>query len=296
MAKRQKEQTKAEKLYFRDVGKYKLLTDEEEQKLIVDIHNKVPGAENKLITANLRFVAKEARRHKITGGLSFLELVNEGNLGLLKAAKRFDKKRDVKFISYAVWWIRQSIQKAIFDRMGSVHIPVNKIALLNKFKQALDKFDGDFDRAIEAPEFKKYKDDIIEIMEKSKNTSLDQPMSAANHEENTQTLLDTIGVDPSQSEEMMLNELRDEIERVIHELPILNESEEKIIRMYYGINFTSSKTLEEIGAELGITREKVRLTRDKALRKLYKDQGARERLKVFLGFSSNEEQSWSFGN
>jgi len=290
MAKRQREQTKAEKLYFRDVSKYPLLTEEEKLKLVEDVHNKVPGAEDKLITANLRFVAKEARKHKSTGGLSFLELVNEGNLGLLKAAKRFDKERDVKFISYAVWWIRQSIQKAIFDRMGSVHIPANKITLLNKFRQALDKNEGDFDAVINSKEFVKYKDDIIEIMEKSKNTSLDQPMSGTGDEENTQTLLDTIGVDPSQDQEMMLEELRKEIEDIIHLLPILNENEEKIIRMYYGINFSSAKTLEEIGAELDMTREKVRLTRDKALRKIYKDPEARERLRAFLGISTGEEQ------
>ena len=290
MAKRQREQTKAEKLYFRDVSKYPLLTEAEKLKLVEDVHNKVPGAEDKLITANLRFVAKEARKHKSTGGLSFLELVNEGNLGLLKAAKRFDKERDVKFISYAVWWIRQSIQKAIFDRMGSVHIPANKITLLNKFRQALDKNEGDFDAVINSKEFVKYKDDIIEIMEKSKNTSLDQPMSGTGDEENTQTLLDTIGVDPSQDQEMMLEELRKEIEDIIHLLPILNENEEKIIRMYYGINFSSAKTLEEIGAELDMTREKVRLTRDKALRKIYKDPEARERLRAFLGISTGEEQ------
>ena len=293
--KRQKEQSKAEQLYFRDVSKFKLLSEEEEDKLIDDVINKVPGAEEKLVTANLRFVAKEARKHKITGGLSFLELVNEGNLGLLKAAKRFDKKKDVKFISYAVWWVRQAIQKAIFDRMSTVHIPVNKITLLSKFRQTLEKLDGDFNKAIEEPEFKKHKDDIIEIMEKSKNTSLDRPMSQTQDEENTQTLLDTIGVDPSQNEEIMLIELRNEIEKVIHELPILNDKEEKIIRMYYGINFSSTKTLEEIGAELGITRERVRLTRDKALRKLYKDEDARNRLKDFLGLSTNEEQSWNFG-
>jgi len=285
--KKQKEQSKAELLYFRDVGKYKLLTEEEEEKLVDDVHNKVPGAENKLITANLRFVAKEARKHKITVGLSFLELVNEGNLGLLKAAKRFDKKRDVKFISYAVWWIKQAIQKAIFDRMGTMHIPANKIALLKRFRKALDKNDGDFDKAVELPEFKRYKDDIIEIMGKSKNTSLDQSMGNVGDEENSQTLLDTIGIDPSQNEDVLMNELRSEIENVIHIMPILNETEEKIIRMYYGINFSSSKTLEEIGAELNITREKVRLTRDRALRKLYKDPDARARLKPFLGFSAN---------
>jgi len=293
MAKKEKEQTKAEKLYFRDVGKYPLLTEEEEQKLVEDVHNKVPGAENKLITANLRFVAKEARKHKVTGGLSFLELVNEGNLGLLKAAKRFDKERDVKFISYAVWWIRQAIQKAVFDRMGSVHIPANKISLLNKFKQALDKNDGDFDHTINSPAFVKYKDDIVEIMEKSKNTSLDQPMSGTDDGENTQTLLDTIGVDPTQDENILLDELRNEIEDVIHFLPILDETEEKIIRMYYGINFSSTKTLEEIGAELNITREKVRLTRDKALRRIKKDPEANERLRKYLGLSIGDGQPWS---
>ena len=288
MMKRQKKQTKAEKLYFRDVGRYKLLTEEEELKLVEDIHNKVSGAEDKLITANLRFVAREARKYRTKGEMSFLELVNEGNLGLLKAAKRFDKERDVKFISYAVWWIKQAIQKALFDRIGSVHIPANKIALLKRFKQALDKADGDFDKTIESPLFRKYKDDIIEIMEKSKNTSLDQPISTTNDDESSQTLLDMIGIDPSQSEEFLMNELRDEIENVIHFLPILNENEEKIIRMYYGINFSSSKTLEEIGAELNITREKVRLTRDRALRKLYKDPDARERLKAFIGISTND--------
>ena len=293
--KRQKEQSKAEQLYFRDVSKYKLLSEDEEVKLIDDVINKVPGAEDKLVTANLRFVAKEARKHKITGGLSFLELVNEGNLGLLKAAKRFDKNKDVKFISYAVWWVRQAIQKAIFDRMTTVHIPVNKITLLSKFRQALEKLDGDFNKTIEEPEFKKHKDDIIEIMEKSKNISLDRPMSQTPDDENAQTLLDTIGVDSSQNEEVMLIELRDEIEKVIHELPILSDKEEKVIRMYYGINFSSTKTLEEIGAELGLTRERVRLTRDRALRKLYKDEEARNRLKDFLGISTNEEQTWNFG-
>jgi len=296
MAKKQKEQTKVEKLYFRDVAKYPLLSEEDEQKLVEDIHNKVPGAEEKLVTANLRFVAREARKHKITGGMSFLELVNEGNMGLLKAAKRFDRERDVKFISYAVWWIRQAIQKAILDRTGSVHIPANKIALVNKFRQMVDKNDGDFDTVINSEEFSKYKDDIVEIMEKSKNTSLDQPTSGANEEENSQTLLDTIGIDPSQDENLLLNELRNEIEEIIHLLPILDETEEKIIRMYYGINFSSAKTLEEIGAELNMTREKVRLTRDKALRKIYKDHEARERLRAFLGFSTSDGQVWGIGN
>ena len=288
--KQGKNPNRVERLYFRDVYKYDLLTDKQERELLEDIHNKIPGAENKLVTANLRFVAHEARKHVGNDEWSFLELVNEGNIGLLKAAKKFNKDKDVKFISYAVWWVRQAIQKAIFDRANHVHIPFNKVVTAKRFRYALEKNNGDFEKTIEMPEFIKHRDDIIEVLEKTKVTSLDQPtVVSVVDEENTQTLLDTLSVDPEQNEDFIETELRNEIENVIHHLPILNDKEEIIIRMYYGINFSSPQTLEEIGKVLGFTREKVRLVRDRALRKIYKNPEARERLKAFLGASTNSD-------
>ena len=166
---------KSEVLYFKDLNRYKVLTDEEERVLVKQVQDNEAGAINRLIVANLRFVVSVARRYR-GRGLSYLELINEGNIGLLKAAKRYKMEMQVKFISYAVWWVRQSIQKALFEQAGTVRIPANKIALINRFKQALDRNSGDFQKTIQMEEFRDYESDIVDVMVMLKGISLEAPV------------------------------------------------------------------------------------------------------------------------
>jgi RNA polymerase primary sigma factor len=272
-------QTNSESIYFRDISRYKILTDVEERELVKDVQigNKV--AADKLVNCNLRFVVSVARRYR-GRGLSYLELINEGNLGLLKAAKRFDIEKKVKFISYAVWWIRQSIQKAIFEQAGTVRIPLNKIALVNRFKKALDTNKGNYNKTIMMDEFRKYEQEIVDVMEKTRGISLETPIANDNNSEDTaKTLQDVLGEPPNQDEESERRELSSMLENVMQNI---TSREERILRMYYGLNFSRQFTLEEIGTELSLTRERVRLIRDRSLRKLFKNQIARDKLFPFV--------------
>ncbi len=279
-------QTKPEELYFRDINKYKVLTDEEERTLVKAIQKGKPDAANKLVTCNLRFVVSIARRYR-GRGLSYLELINEGNIGLLKAAKRFDIKKNVKFISYAVWWIRQSIQKAVFEQACTIRIPLNKIALVNKFKKALSANKGNYNKTIMIEEFKQYEQEIVDVMDKSKGLSLDTPISSENNSDDSiKTLQDVLGEGPNQDEESERRELSEILESVMHNI---TNREERILRMYYGLNFSRQFTLEEIGNELSLTRERVRLIRDRSLRKLFKNQNSRKKLAPFMEKSSGRD-------
>ncbi len=278
-------QSKSEALYFRDINRYKVLTDEEERVLVKAIQDEKPGASNKLVVCNLRFVVSVARRYR-GRGLSYLELINEGNIGLLKAAKRFDIKKQVIFISYAVWWIRQSIQKAIFEQAGTVRIPLNKIALVNRFKKALDRNKGNYNKTIMLDEFRKYEQEIVDVMDKTRGISLDSPIAKENNsEDNIKTLQDVLGEKPNQDEVSERRELSTILENVMQNI---TSREERILRMYYGLNFSRQFTLEEIGNELSLTRERVRLIRDRSLRKLYKNQTSREKLFPFMNQSSDK--------
>jgi RNA polymerase primary sigma factor len=271
--------TRTETLYFRDINRYKVLTDEEERDLVVRVQNDEDGAIDKLITANLRFVVSVARRYR-GRGLSYLELINEGNIGLLKAAKRFDLNMNVKFISYAVWWIRQSIQKALFEQAGTVRIPPNKIALINKFKQALERNCGDYNITIAEKEFEGHESEIVDIMEKLKGVSLDSPVSSTgNDEDSSKTLADMLGEDPDQDGENERRELGNVLDSCLQNI---TSREERILRMYYGLNFSRQFTLEEIGKELKLTRERVRLIRDRSLRKLLQNPVSRAKLSPFF--------------
>jgi RNA polymerase primary sigma factor len=271
--------TRTETLYFRDINRYKVLTDEEERDLVLRVQREEEGAVNKLITANLRFVVSVARRYR-GRGLSYLELINEGNIGLLKAAKRFDVNMNVKFISYAVWWIRQSIQKALFEQAGTVRIPPNKIAMINKFKQALDRNCGDYNATIAEKDFEGHESEIVEIMEKLKGISLDTPVSSSgNDDDSTKTLQDVLGEEPDQDGENQRRELNSVLDSVLQNV---TSREERILRMYYGLNFSRQFTLEEIGKELKLTRERVRLIRDRSLRKLMQNPISRAKLSPFF--------------
>jgi RNA polymerase primary sigma factor len=270
--------SKTEALYFRDITRYRVLTDVEERELVQQVQKNEQGAIDTLITANLRFVVSVARRYR-GRGLSYLELINEGNVGLLKAAHRFDLTMNVKFISYAVWWIRQSIQKALFEQAGTVRIPPNKIALINKFKQELERNGGNFDESISKEAFKGYETDIVEIMEKLKGVSLDAPVSSSGEDESTKTLQDVIGEEPDHDGENEKKELGNALDSVLQNI---TSREERILRMYYGLNFSRQFTLEEIGKELKLTRERVRLIRDRSLRKLFQNPASRAKLSIFI--------------
>ena len=265
--------------YFRDINRYRVLTEEQERDLVFRVQQNEENAVNELITANLRFVVSVARRYR-GRGLSYLELINEGNVGLLKAAKRFDMGMNVKFISYAVWWIRQSIQKALFEQAGTVRIPPNKIALINKFKQALDRNLGNFEKTIAMSPFCDHETEIVEIMEKVRGISLDAPLATNNQDENSSsTLQDILGEDPDQDGESERRELGSVLDGVLQNI---TSREERILRMYYGLNFSRQFTLEEIGKELKLTRERVRLIRDRSLRKLYQNPSSRAQLSPFI--------------
>jgi len=273
---------KTEALYFRDINRYRVLTDEEERILVKKVQRNEDGAVNKLITANLRFVVSVARRYR-GRGLTYLELINEGNLGLLKAAKRFNMDMNVKFISYAVWWIRQSIQKALFEQAGTVRIPPNKIALVNKFKLALDKNYGNFHETIQMEDFKNRENDIVEVMDKMRGVSLDAPVSNGKSDEDAnKTLQDMLGEEPDQDGESERKELGTVLDSVLQNI---TSREERILRMYYGLNFSRQFTLEEIGKELKLTRERVRLIRDRSLRKLFQNPASRAKLFPFISDS-----------
>jgi RNA polymerase primary sigma factor len=271
---------RSEILYFRDISRYRVLTDEEERILVKAVQDEEKGAVDQLITSNLRFVVSIARRYR-GRGLSYLELINEGNMGILKAAKRFNLEMNVKFISYAVWWIRQSIQKALFEQPGLVRIPSNKIALVNKFKKALDKNCGDYVATMSMSEFKDYEQEILDVLDKLRGVSLDAPIvtNSNNSEEGTKTLQDVIGEQAVQDTERERRELGKVIDSVLQNV---TSREERILRMYYGLNFSRQFTLEEIGKELKLTRERVRLIRDRSLRKLFRNPASRAKLSLFL--------------
>jgi RNA polymerase primary sigma factor len=272
--------TKSESLYFRDINRFRMLSEDEERDIIKAVQQDDTTAITTLITSNLRFVVSVARRYR-GRGLSFLELINEGNIGLLKAAKRFDLENRVKFISYAVWWIRQSIQKALFGQTGTVRIPPNKIALLAKFKKALDKNSGDYMATIDMADFKDYEQDIIDVMDKLRGVSLDAPLN--NNQgmdgDGTKTLNDVLGEEPNQDLESERRELKKVIDNVLQNI---TSREERILRMYFGLNFSKQFTLEEIGKELNLTRERVRLIRDRSLRKLFRNPASRTKLSLFI--------------
>jgi RNA polymerase primary sigma factor len=272
-----------EQLYFRDLYRYRVLTPEEEKDLVHRVKRGDPTALNPLILGNLRFVVSIARRYQ-GKGLSLLELINEGNLGLYKAAKRYDPSRDVKFISYAVWWIRQSIQKALFEQVGAVRIPPNKLALVNRFKRALLQNGGNYEKTVSLPEFESHEKEIAEIMEKIADVSLNAPVGGeGDGRDPVTTLLDVLGSDGGQEVDAEKAELSRSLDSVLGQM---SEREEKVLRMYYGINYAREFTLDVIGRELKLTRERVRQIKNRSLRKLLRSRESKEKLLPFVNGSN----------
>jgi len=270
-----------ENLYFKDLSHYQTLSPEEEQALIQILRddnkkNIHYAALRKLICGNLRFVVSVARKYQ-GHGLTLLDLINEGNLGLFKAALRFDCTKDVRFISYAVWWIRQAIQKAIFERVGAMRIPPNKLTLVSRFKRALSSNLGDYEKTFSMPEFKDSEKDIIDIMEKMMEISLDSPTNDNPGSDNVGTLLDVLeGNSDNQDELIKEAELHKIVEDVLSKL---SKRESDILRVFYGIDLAEDKTLCDIGEDMRLSREKVRQIKNKALRRMQRNKELRENLK-----------------
>ena len=267
--------------YLREIGAVSLLTPEEEIQLARRIKQGDQEALERLTTANLRFVVSVTKQYQ-NKGLSFGDLINEGNVGLIRAAKRFDETRGFKFISYAVWWIRQAVLQALAEQSRVVRLPLNRIAALNKIGKAFSTLEQEFEREPSANEIAKELEmtayevsDNLKISHK--HFSLDAPIIQG--EDNS--LLDVIEDDHQASpDDLLLHEsLRNEIKRALRGLP---EREAEVITLYFGLEGTRGLNLEEIGQEFSLTRERVRQIKEKGLRRLRHTSRSRV-LRQYLG-------------
>ena len=266
--------------YLQEIGHEELLSPEEEVELAQRIHKGDRDALERLTKANLRFVVSVAKQYQ-NQGLSLADLINEGNVGLIKAAEKFDETRGFKFISYAVWWIRQSILQAIAEQSRLVKLPLNQVNSVNKINKMLSKFEQENERRPSIDEIAENIDldeeKIAEaIRNASRHVSMDAPFS--NGDENS--LLDVMpNADAPLADNLVeMESLRDEIASA---LKTLNERERKVLEAFYGIG-QPEMTLDEIGRSLGLTRERVRQIRQKAIRQLRKNT-KNKALKAYLG-------------
>ena len=266
--------------YLQEIGREELVTPDEEVELAQRIRKGDQEALEKLTRANLRFVVSVAKQYQ-NQGLSLPDLINEGNLGLIKAAEKFDETRGFKFISYAVWWIRQSILQALAEQSRIVRLPLNQVGSLNKINKALGKFEQEYERQPSNEELAEMidipKDKISDTLRVgSRHVSVDAPFVEG--EDNS--LLDVLPNDDSPSaDKTLVNEsLNTEIERA---LSTLTDREREIIKSFFGIG-CQEMTLEESGERFGLTRERVRQIKEKAIRRL-KSPSRSKLLKSYLG-------------
>lgn len=266
--------------YLQEIGREDLITVEEEVELAQRIRKGDQAALDKLTKANLRFVVSVAKQYQ-NQGLSLPDLINEGNLGLIRAAEKFDETRGFKFISYAVWWIRQSILQALAEQSRIVRLPLNQVGSLNKINKALARFEQEHERTPSpeelATELDLPRDKVADTMRVSgRHVSVDAPF--AEGEDNN--LLDVlVNGDSPNADRVLINEsLSTEVERA---LSTLTERERDIVRYFFGIGCTEM-TLEEIGDKFGLTRERVRQIKEKAVRRL-RSSSRSKLLKTYLG-------------
>ena len=267
--------------YLQEIGREELINADEEVILAKKIREGDQAALEKLTKSNLRFVVSVAKQYQ-NQGLSLPDLINEGNLGLIKAAKRFDETRGFKFISYAVWWIRQSILQALAEQSRIVRLPLNQVGSLNKINKAFSKLEQEFEREPSAEELADLlelpQDKVADTMRVSgRHVSMDAPF--VNGEENS--LLDVlVNHDSPRADNGLLNEsLQREIER---SLSTLTERERDVVKLFFGIGVNHGLTLEEIGAKFDLTRERVRQIKEKAIRRL-RHNSRSKLLKTYLG-------------
>ncbi|MFP4469064.1 MAG: RNA polymerase sigma factor RpoD/SigA [Bacteroidales bacterium] len=267
--------------YLQDIGKEELITAEEEVQLAQRIKQGDQMALEKLTKANLRFVVSVAKQYQ-NQGLSLPDLINEGNLGLIKAAQRFDETRGFKFISYAVWWIRQSILQALAEQSRIVRLPLNQVGSLNRIRKESSKLEQKFERppspdeiaaSLDLPENKV--DSVLKIT--TRTVSMDAPLT----QDEDMSLLDIYVSDdnPTTDKDLMKESLAREIQR---SLATLTKKERDVINLYYGIGMNHGLTLDEIAMKFDLTRERVRQIKEKAIRRL-KHTSRSKLLKAYLG-------------
>ena len=271
--------------YLQEIGRVDLITAEEEVELAKKIkgNNKAVAARalEKLTKANLRFVVSVAKQYQ-NQGLSLPDLINEGNLGLIKAAQRFDETRGFKFISYAVWWIRQSILQALAEQSRIVRLPLNKIGSINKINKAYNALEQEHEREPSAAEIAKVLDmSENEVKESIKNAGRHLSMDAPLVEGEDSNLYDVLksNESPNPDKDLLIDSLRTEIER---SLGTLTDREADVVRLYFGLKGNHPMTLEEIGEKFDLTRERVRQIKEKAIRRLKHTSRSRI-LKTYLG-------------
>ncbi|MEO0311587.1 MAG: hypothetical protein RIQ89_1244 [Bacteroidota bacterium] len=267
--------------YLQEIGRVELITAEEEVRLAQAIKKGDSKALERLTKANLRFVVSVAKQYQ-NQGLTLGDLINEGNLGLIKAAQRFDETRGFKFISYAVWWIRQSILQALAEQSRIVRLPLNKIGSINKINKAFSKLEQEYEREPSTEEISQLleisPDDIKDAMRTSgRHMSMDAPLVQG--EENS--LIDVLSDDdqPHPDHSLINESLRREVERA---LTTLTMRESDVLRLYFGLAGEQPLTLEEIGDRFDLTRERVRQIKEKAIRRL-KHTSRSKILKTYLG-------------
>lgn len=267
--------------YLQDIAKVDLITVEEEVELARRIRQGDRDALEKLTKANLRFVVSVAKQYQHQG-LSLPDLINEGNIGLIKAAEKFDETKGFKFISYAVWWIRQSILQAIAEQSRIVRLPLNKVGTINKINKAFSRLEQEFEREPSPEELAELVDLTREQVENTINMSghhlsVDAPFR---QDEDNNNLLDVIEnkETPHTDQNLQKESLQKEIKRTLN---ILNEKERKVIEMFFGIG-KKEMSLEEIGIEIGLSRERTRQIKEKAIKRL-RNSSKNKLLKAYLG-------------
>jgi len=269
--------------YLQEIGRVDLISAEEEVELARKIKNGDKQALDRLTRANLRFVVSVSKQYQ-NQGLSLPDLINEGNLGLIKAAARFDESRGFKFISYAVWWIRQSILQALAEQARIVRLPLNKIGTINKINRAFSELEQQLERPPSADELAEFLDVSVNevrasMQNNSRHVSMDAPL--VDGDESSSSMYDLLPNDtlPGPERSLVIESLQKEIER---SLSTLTSREGDVVRLYFGLNGRATMTLEEIGERFDLTRERVRQIKEKAIRRL-KHTSRSRMLKSYLG-------------
>jgi len=267
--------------YLQEIGKVDLLTPDEEVELAKRIREGDQMALEKLTKANLRFVVSVAKQYQ-NQGLSLGDLINEGNLGLIKAAQRFDETRGFKFISYAVWWIRQSILQALAEQSRIVRLPLNRVGSLNKISKTFSELEQKFEREPSPDELAEVLEvttnEVVDTMKISgRHVSMDAPFVRGEENSLLDVLENELEVTPDNG--LMTDSLRKEVQRT---LSTLTQREADVITLYFGLNGEQSMTLEEIGEKFNLTRERVRQIKEKAIRRLRHTSRSKS-LKPYLG-------------
>ncbi len=267
--------------YLQEIGKVDLITADEEVELAKRIKLGDKLALEKLTKANLRFVVSVSKQYQ-NQGLSLPDLINEGNMGLIKAAQRFDETRGFKFISYAVWWIRQSILQALAEQSRIVRLPLNKIGSINKINKAYAALEQKLEREPKPEEIAAYLEiSLEEVKESQKNTGRHVSMDAPLIQDEDNNLYDVLRNDENitPETELLYDSLRKEIDRAVS---TLTPREADVVRFYFGLGDSHPMTLEEIGEKFDLTRERVRQIKEKAIRRL-KHTSRSKILKTYLG-------------